>query len=144
MSVIIGPKEREEIEAAIERAKANPIPLSVLKQVAIKAPAKQVVTHAELSEINLSLRPKSQSVLLPFGISVCYSVEQQPQGFCGHLSIMKGDGKTLVDVPIAMFIAGEFGMTLPFEGIWIEEVDPNSYAVNMVHCHAPTRIEGSA
>lgn len=144
MSVVIGPKEREEIEAAIQRAKAKPIPLSVLKEVAIKTPAKQVVTHAELSEINLSLRPKSQSVLLPFDISVCYSVEEQPQGFCGHLSIMKGDGKTLVPVGVAMHIAAEFGMTIPFEGLWIEEVDPNSYAVNMVHCHAPTRIGGSA
>lgn len=71
---------------------------------------------------------------LPVGFFVTYTHEQQPQaGLCHHISISRP--KKLPSQEAVGMILSEFGMR-PLEdtpgGLWIEDIDPLTRAINVV------------
>jgi hypothetical protein len=126
----------DEICAAIaairERAMANP--LSRAEVMALGIPAEKV------RNLDLADRPpgferkqKSQFLDIPFGFRIGYSVEDQPGGLIGHLSISV-DSKGKAPHPAAVnMIAELFDMSIESaDKVWLEEFEPGHKAVNLI------------
>jgi hypothetical protein len=138
MSVlIIGATERERIAEIIAYAKANPLPLSLIRQGKVDD-----TKLLKLEDRKPGFeRPTSAHVEFPGGYRAAYSVEEQPAGFCSHLSISvmnRGRKGMMPSLPVVQMICEEFGVPFPPGHFWTEEYDPGEYAVNLVSLYAPT------
>jgi hypothetical protein len=135
--LIIGTTEREKIAAAIAYAKAHPIPIDT-----VRAGAVTNTSLLKLSDRKPGFeRPPSQHVLFPGGYRAAFSVEQQPAGFCTHLSIsVFGRSKKglMPSLEAVKMIAEEFAVPFPPDRGWNEEFDPGEYAVNLLSLYQPT------
>jgi hypothetical protein len=77
-------------------------------------------------------------VLIPNGFRVVYSIEEQPIGWCGHLSVSVDSPEKVPGIPAVEAIMAEFGMGKDINNclnVWIEETEPR--AVNVL-----TKLEG--
>lgn len=141
--LMIGATEREKIAKIVAYARAHPVPLAVIRDGIMDD------THVlELKDRkpDTVVRPASQHIMLPGGFHAAFSIEEQPFGFCTHLSIsVEGRAKTgMMPSPQAVqMIAKEFGVSFPPDKGWIEEFAPGEYAVNLVSLYAPKQ-EGHA
>jgi hypothetical protein len=146
--LIIGPKEQQHIAAAIERARARPIPWSVLK---VAMPANQgtdTVTLADREPVERA-RPRSEMIDLPVGFRLAISVEEQPAGMCLHISISVDRADHAPHPAAVQMIAEECLAALPHVApdpprrTWTEEflVDdkPGGLAVNVIFLIAPAQ-----
>src|SRR4051812_35973987 len=83
--LMVGVTERERIAEVIAYAKANPVPLELVKQgIADRTDV------LELKDRKLGFaRPPSAHMEFPGGYRAAFSIEQQPEpvGRCSHLSI---------------------------------------------------------
>jgi hypothetical protein len=133
--LIINADIRSAIRSLRERAAARPITLEQGRKLAIQPKDEFHIKHDERN----GERPASEFLNLPFGYRIAYSVEQQPIGFCGHLSISV-DRPGRVPHPAAVeMLAAEFGMTLQHAHMWLEDFKPDHAAVNVVQLlSAPT------
>ena len=143
MSVLmIGSDERERIKEVIAYAKAHPLSLSVI--VAGKVDDTDVL---ELKDRAPGFeRPRSASVIFPGGFRASFSIEQQPSGFCTHLSVgVEGRSrKGAMPHPEAVrMICEEFNVPFPPDRHWIEEYEPGEFCINLVSLYAPAQ-EGHA
>lgn len=141
--LMIGATEREKIKRVIERARAKPIPMSVIRDGAADD-----TNLLKLEDRKPGLvRPRSMQVEFPGGYRAAFSIEQQPVGLCTHLSIsVEGRSvKGAMPSPEAVaMIAEEFGVPYPANGrMWIEEFEPGEFAINLLSVYAPTK-EGTA
>lgn len=129
----INDEVRARIKTAMERARMHPLHYSVFSD-ALKPSAPPLVPVINLKDIKPGFkRPvKSQRVRIPFGYDVCYSVEEQPDGLAGHISISVVDVGMMPSPEATERIASEFGITIPPDKAWIEEFAPGHYAVNVV------------
>jgi hypothetical protein len=139
--LIIGATEREKIARVIAYAKAHPISLDKIMQVAV-LDDKPVM---ELKDRKTEFIPSSSAhVIFPGGFRAAFSHEYQPPGLCSHLSISLFDHarKGVMPSPEAVaMIAQEFNVPFPPDKTWTEEFAPGEYAVNLVsllaaHPHA--------
>ena len=139
--LVINDENRAAIRKLIERARAKPIPIEVLKAAA--TPAKFKVDLADRKPG--FEQPPSEHIMLGT-YRATLSFEQQPAGLCAHLSVSSARTDK-VPSPIAMqMVAREFGFTGRFPEdchVWTEEFDPGHYAINMLWIVVPAQ-EGHA
>jgi hypothetical protein len=135
--LLIGPSEKEQIAAIVERARANPLPLDFVKQGWLDDRTKVTLQDAEQAP----KRPrKSEGVSIPIGYLAAFSFEHQPGGLCRHLSVSVDTPGRLPDDFSMLMIAQAFGFEgadilepKPFADVcWNEEFEPGHYAVNLV------------
>jgi len=142
MSVLmIGAAEREQIAAIIAEAKAHPVPLSKIREGILDDT--DVLKFEDRKTFG---RPPSHHVLFPGNFRAAYSCEEQPAGFCSHLSVsVEGRSrKGMMPHPEAVrMIAEEFGVPFPPDNSWIEEFAPGEFAINLLSLYLPTR-QGNA
>jgi hypothetical protein len=143
MSVlIVGEAERARIKEVIAFARANPVPMSKIKEGKLD--------HTNVLKLEDRPpgfeRPASAHVDFPGGYRAAFSIEEQPAGFCTHLSVgVEGRAQKgmLPSMPAVRMICEEFGVPFPPDHGWTEEYEPGEYAVNLVSLYAPTK-EGNA
>jgi len=136
----IGATERERIAEMIAYAKAHPVTFDIRN---VSADTKLLKLEDRPPGLE---RPPSQHVVLPGGYRCAFSVEQQPAGFCSHLSIsVEGRSRKgmMPSLEAVQMIAQEFGVPFPPDKGWTEEFDPGEYAVNLLSLYAPAQ-EGRA
>jgi hypothetical protein len=130
-ALVIGETERAKIAEMIAYARAHPIPLEVVRQGAVST---ESVLRLQDRKPGLE-RPASQHIVFPGGFRAAFSVEQQPMGFCSHLSIsvMNRPTKGAMPHPAAVeMICREFGVPFPPDRGWTEEFEPGEYAINLL------------
>jgi len=139
--LLITPEVRAEIKAAIERARAKPVPLATAMAMAVMDNRPELLLSDR--KPGTPDRPPSQSMLLSESFEVAFSFEEQPAGMVRHLSVALHDAKP-GKVPNAGIIAGlarEFGFSgfppMPYGRVWLEEYRPGRFAVNMVELVSP-------
>lgn len=140
--LMIGATEREQIAKLVAYAKAHPLSFDQLRKIGVADPDVLELKDRQPGHE----RPPSQHVVFPGGYRAAFSIEQQPPGFCSHLSIsVFGRAKKgMMPSPQAVqMICEEFGVPFPPDKGWTEEFDPGEYAVNLVSLYAPTQ-EGKA
>jgi hypothetical protein len=141
--LIIGATERERAAEMIANAKANPVPLSLIRQGTLDD-----IKLLRLKDRPPGLeRPPSQHMMFPGGYRAAFSIEEQPAGMCSHLSIsVEGRSRKgmMPSVEAVQAIAEVFGVPFPPNaGGWTEEFEPGEYAINLVSLYAPAQ-EGNA
>jgi hypothetical protein len=137
MSVLmIGATEREQIAQIIAWAKAHPIPLSLIRKGSLDD--KAIVEFKDRTPE--FVRPPSSHILFPGNFRAAFSCEEQPGGFCTHLSVsVEGRSrKGMMPHPAAVeMIAEAFGVKYPADRMWIEEFEPGEFAINLVSMYQP-------
>ena len=115
---------------------------------------KNMIAFAEKNKITLStLKKMVKGDVMPVGADpdrnliigthrIVFSIEQQPFGWCRHISIsvLKTDGVSdLPSIPAVLEIIKEFGFEhkelgkrSEFFNYWIEEISKNEHAINVV------------
>jgi hypothetical protein len=139
--LMIGATERERIAEIIAYAKAHPLTVDIRDAHAVDTAVLKLEDRKPGYE-----RPPSQHIVFPGGYRAAFSIEQQPAGFCKHLSVSveSVSKKGLLPPPEAVaVIAQEFGVPFPPDKVWQEEFEPGEYAVNLLSLYAPAH-EGSA
>jgi hypothetical protein len=132
--LIITDEARRQATAAIERALKHPIPLDVIKQLAVPLDQKMLTLEdRKKAGAEKVIRPASEHVLIPYGYRASISFEHQPDGLARHLSVSV-DTPGRVPTPEAVeMIAKVFGFRMQGIGsVWLEEFDPGHHAVNVV------------
>lgn len=124
-ALIINEELRGLVKIAMEKARANPVPMTLLSQGEVKKP---IITLAD--RVPGSFRPPSQHVSIPMGYRASYSVEEQPPGLCGHLSISVDTVGMCPSYEAAIAIAELFELQ-PIK-TWLEEFEPGHHAINFV------------
>jgi len=131
----IGPSEHDAIDAAIKRARANPVPWETLKAAALADPG----PYFKLADRKPGRpRPKSEQVDLPFGWRLAISFEHQPSGLCQHISISAPDPHRVPNEHAVAMVAEACGMQWPpgeRSRVWLEDFIAGSMvgkAVNLV------------
>jgi len=148
--LLIDPKARAEINAAVEEARKNVIPWEKMRHIAIDDRAKPTNTLM-LSERKQRPDDIPQSIGIKFdgGVTAAISFEEQPAGIFRHLSVATGKaGKNHLPNPALMAdLARLFGFKkFPPEigRVWIEEYGPNQFAVNVIEMESERPIGGAA
>ncbi len=134
----ITPQIKERIKEMMAKAEQHPVTFDIVKAGVINE-NKGMKMHVKLTDRKPGFeRPFSEHLEIPFGFRVAYSVEEQPGGLCGHLSISV-DAKGKMPHPQAVeMIAAEFGMSIDTaDGGWIEEFEPGHDAINLVQLKTP-------
>lgn len=129
--LVIDSKVKVAIRELMERARCNPVPLEIVE--------KGFPAHEAPRRENISLkdrkpgyeRPKADHILIPQGFRAAYSVEEQPIGLCGHLSISVETPGSLPHPYAIHMIAVEFCIDEILH-MWTEEFDPGHHAVNIL------------
>lgn len=141
--LIINDEVRAKIAEAIKRAEANPLPLAYIKSAAVPA----YTVDLKLSERKPGFeRPESENVLIPVGFRVAFSIEEQPVGMCGHLSISVDNPRKVPHPEAVKMIANEYGLKVktladPNITVWFEEFEPGHRAINLVALWKPGAIQ---
>jgi hypothetical protein len=134
-ALFITERVREEIKRLKERASANPTRIQQVMESALEANEK---TDVKLSDWKPEQRDAlAEYIIIPMGYRVAYSVEEQPIGMCGHLSISVDKKGKLPSIDAISAIAQEFGMFA--DNAWLEEFEPGHKAVNIVSLLGPAR-----
>jgi hypothetical protein len=134
--LIIGETERARIAEVIAYAKAHPLSFETLRKSAVDNKDTVMLQDRQPGHE----RPASQDVIFPGGYRAAYSVEDQPAGWCSHLSVSVFGRAKKGQMPspqaVAM-IAEAFGVPFPPDRGWSEEFDPGEFAVNLLSLYAP-------
>jgi len=128
-ALIIGEAQRQQIAELKAVAAANPQdPVS-----AAAAAARNMRAYRDMMA--------TLSVELPVGYDISYSHEKQPTaGLCHHISISVRRAKKMPGTEAVAMILEAFGMR-PMEksdGLWIEDINPVTKALNIVQTIAQT------
>jgi hypothetical protein len=133
--LVLGPEEKRQIKALMERAAANPVRWATIKDAALKIAERDDKRDLPLADRPPGIeRPPSDHLMLGT-VRVAYSVEEQPGGMCRHLSASVGRPGYLPDVHVMTALCEAFGFANfpPLTGrVWTEEFDPGHRAVNVV------------
>lgn len=120
--LVLGPTDLEAIQAAIERARARPIPWEVLKRSAIGGASPYYRLEDRQKS---SYRPQSEMVMLPFGYRLAVSFEYQPAGLCLHISVSTPNpADTVVNEHAMALLAKTCAMQWPpgsRSRVWMED-----------------------
>jgi hypothetical protein len=140
--LLIGKTERENIAKVIAYAKAHPLSIEALRKSMVADAATVRLKDRQPGHE----RQPGQHIMFPGGYHAAFSIEQQPPGFCSHLSVsVEGRAKKgmMPSEPAVQMICEEFGVPYPADKIWVEEYQPGEFAVNLVSLYAPLQ-EGHA
>jgi hypothetical protein len=142
--LFIGEAEKAEIAAAVLAARARPIPLALLQEVAIDAADKHTLTLSERQHARriAEIRRDYPSQRLQLGTyTVSISFEQQPRGLFRHISISSRDpgkvpGERVVEMVLPAFGFSGWPPTKAYH-VWVEEFEPGHNAINIVELVEP-------
>jgi hypothetical protein len=143
--LIVDAKVKAEIAAMIERARAKPVPLSVVREGAIPGDKTEVTLADRKPGFE---RLPSQHIILG-SYRAAFSIEEQPHGFCRHLSISARRPGSVPNIPVIEKVAKLFGFVFeevvdpPVGRVWLEEFEPGHHAVNIIQLIGE-RTEGHA
>lgn len=152
-ALIIGAKEVNEIRAAFEKARANPIPWNVLQLTTVPRQKVDTITLDNRRQGMENVRPISEQILIPYGYRMAISFEHQPAGLLAHFSFSVDDNRRTLPNPIAVeMMLDVLGFDLyKADASWNEEflIDdkPGGIALNllfMVEPSADMETEGHA
>jgi hypothetical protein len=139
MSVlVIGDDERDAIEQATARARANPMPFDVLQSIA--ADVSSSTPHLQLADRKQGVaaaRAKYPSQHVTLGTyDAAISFEWQHDTLARHLSVSSATKGMLPGPEVFAMILKAFGFsgfppTRPYQ-VWIEEFEPGHNAINLV------------
>ena len=136
--LIIGETERAKIAEVVAYAKAHPVLFETVR--------KGVVDDTDVLQLKDRVpgveRPPSAHVVFPGGYRAAFSIEQQPAGFCSHLSISvfgRSRKGMMPSLEVVQMLCEEFGVPFPPDKGWNEEFDPGEYAVNLLSLIEPTK-----
>lgn len=118
----IGPKEKEAIASCIRNAEKHRIPLSEMKKRAA----------GEGSPVGDN---PDFICYVTDGYRVAYSIEEQPVGWCRHISVSVDTPKKLPHIGAFEMIMGEFGFrggVQDCDKVWVKEITDTLQAVNAV------------
>jgi hypothetical protein len=142
-ALLIGDEEKTAILAAVERARAKPIPWATLRGViggentpGFLGLADRVPDHE---------RPPSEQVDIPIGYRFCVSYEEQPAGVLAHFSISVNAPNKLPHETAARMILAAAGFNLDkADNAWVEEFlingKPGGLAINLLFLIAPAEV----
>ena len=138
MSVlIIGPEQEREIQGAVDKARANPVPWEVLQAIADPG-AKPMLMMKDRKPGTEAIRDKYPSHSVMLGTyRAAISFEQQPAGLCRHLSVSSRNSKMIPGLEVMKMTSEAFGFATfpPSEKrgrVWVEEFEPGRMAVNVI------------
>lgn len=135
MSVLIlGPTEERLIHDAVEAARANPVPWSVMKAIASGGEKTTLLLgdrKVGVDEVRMKFKP--QNVML--GTYRCaISFEEQPLGMLRHLSVSTQRGR-IPGIEVMQMVLPAFGFSgIPLARpgrVWNEEFEPGWFAINV-------------
>lgn len=132
-ALVIGAAEDAAIKKAIETARDTPVPMGLLKQMAVTPKKPGHITLADRKPEHW--RPPSTQVEIPFGYRAAISFEEHPGGLCRHLSVSVNTPGAMPNPYAFQMIAEAFGIKWPPESnasVWVEEIDPGHGAINIV------------
>lgn len=144
--LLIGEREKAEIDAAIGRARRKPVMLEFLREHGFND-NRSTITLADRKPG--FKRPRAEEVLIPIGYRAAVSFEEQPTGMAMHLSISveRADPKLMPNVASIAMIAQAFGIDFDEAQrtgtLWLEEYEPGRQAINILVITAP-KEEGHA
>ena len=118
----IGPKEKEAIDNLVKYAEANRISFSEMKEL------------MDGKKPPMGDNP-DYICYLTNGYRVVYSIEEQPLGWCRHISISVDTPKKMPSIPAVETIMHEFGFTGTIAdciSVWVEN-DVDVIGVGPVH-----------
>jgi hypothetical protein len=129
-ALVISNEVKARVAAAIARARAKPLPLEMIERATTVA-TQGMVLKLEDRQPGLE-RPPSEHVMMG-SYRAAVSFEQQPAGLCIHLSISTAKPGQVPGREVCEIIAELYGVYPPdAERIWLEEFDPEHYAVNFL------------
>lgn len=129
-ALLIGPEERAKLNALAMLARSRPVNVITLKE-RLKNGQEKVRHMTQMTE---------QSIELPVGYSVTYSVETgHPIGLCHHMSISVDDPEKMPNPHAIWMVAQElgfWGQIQDVDGLWREQLT-QGMAINLVQRVAP-------
>ena len=148
MSVLVlGPDEAFEINAAIQRAKANAVPLQAIKhQLDGTDTSTLLLKDRKPGSTDFRKQYRSQEVMLGT-YRASLSFEHQPSGLFKHLSVSSANSGKIPGPQVMGMVCEAFGFSkaicdafLKSDGkplkviarVWLEEYEPNRHAVNVL------------
>ena len=137
-ALILNAEVCRAIDAAVDAARANPIPWETFKQA--MGNIDQNTVTLPLKDRPADFKPPgcSQHVMIPMGVRAAISVEDQPAGLVRHLSIsVESETDGMPNMPSVLAIAAAFGFSMgkgleSFDRAWTEEYDPGKWAINLL------------
>ncbi len=112
MTIIVGNTERSQLNAAVARARAHPVPWEVLRRV-----SEQDVEDQTLADEP----PPAEFVDLPFGYVVAINFEEQPAGTCLHISVSGPWLRVAPNMVVCAMIFSALDIPEEADDVWTEE-----------------------
>lgn len=143
--LILDPDTLAAIKAAVERARAKPIPWETLRRhVPQQRESKRKLTLADRGD-DRDWRPPSEQVLIAHGFRAAISFEEQPAGLIRHLSVSVDTPGRTPSMEAMALLAIAFGFRsfpVRMEQVWLEEFEPGHHAVNVVEIERERAQQG--
>jgi hypothetical protein len=139
--LVIGIEEQEKIKEALDQARAKPMPLSVMMEIAIDD--REKLSHTLAFEDRdkwgrlEAIKKKYPSYHVELGMfTAAISFEEQPNGMTKHLSLSSHKKGRTPNEPAMQMVAEAFGFSgwppIRPHRIWVEEYEKGRSAVNLV------------
>lgn len=125
---------RAAIKGLKEQAAKNPIPINRVVERSVRDSDKFDIKLSDFTPEQRADANLAAYIEIPDGFKVAYSVEEQPVGMCGHLSISINRRGKLPNLVAVETLAFEFDIDMK-KGectVWLEEFEPGWQAVNVV------------
>ncbi len=127
MTIIVGNAERSELNAAVARARAHPVPWEVLRRV----------SEQDVEDQPLADEPTPpEFVDLPFGYVVAINFEEQPAGTCLHISVSGPWPRVTPNMVVCAMIFSALDVPEEADDVWTEEFlidgNPGGRTLNVV------------
>jgi hypothetical protein len=138
MSVlVIGEENRKNIQTAIEKARSNPVPWVLMKEIASPTPTHDLHIDEVKRVIVDTIYESYPTQSLTLGnVRVAFSFEYQPAGLFRHLSVSVQRKGKLPHPEAVKMIALEFGFSdFPPKRsyrIWKEEYEEGLFVINLL------------
>lgn len=128
--LVIGPEDQANIKAAVDLARASPMSAETMQKFKDVKP-KEVLRLEDRAGMPDVERVRGY-VQLSFGYNAIVTFEDQPEfGLCMHLSVSVDEIGKLPDIHAVHMIGEQFGILMPLH-IWLEEFEPEHFAVNIL------------
>lgn len=136
MSVlVIGSVEERKIKNALEQARANPVPLEVMKAIADGTELPALMLKDRKAGVD-AIRNEYPSYPVRLGTYLAaISFEYQPAGLMRHLSVSSRNPKAMPGLEVMIAVCEKFGFSAfppPNGRVWVEEFEPKHMAVNVI------------
>jgi hypothetical protein len=117
MTIIVGETERAELQAAMLRARAHPVPWEELKN---RTAAREGTKTQHIGDLHE--RSSAEFVNLPFGYVVAITFEEQPAGMCLHISVSGPWPRVPPNTMVCAMVFSALDLAPEADDVWTEEL----------------------